>query len=158
MPFLAEIELSAAGLFNEVGLGWVQEAGTVPAGLLEQARRAGLLWVAADGHDRPRGFLAARPLDGALFVVELSVAADRQRQGLGSALLQAALEHAARVGYRQVILTTFRDVPWNAPFYARRGFVELDEAALGPGLAAQLVAEVAFGHDPRRRCAMARTL
>jgi hypothetical protein len=33
-----------------------------------------------------------------------------------------------------VTLATFRDVPWNGPFYARRGFVAVPMHELSPGL------------------------
>ncbi|MDF1585614.1 GNAT family N-acetyltransferase [Marinimicrococcus flavescens] len=155
---LPDVERSAAERFGEVGLGWVAEAGTLPAYVLRTALGRGTLWVAPDRGDSPAGFLAACELDGALFVIELSVAREHQGRGLGSALLDQAVAHAARAGMAAVTLTTFRDVPWNAPFYARRGFVELDPAALGPGLRARLAAEVAAGHEPGRRCAMARVL
>jgi hypothetical protein len=36
-------------------------------------------------------------------------------------------------GYPAVTLRTFRDVPWNGPFYLRRGFAVVDSAALSPG-------------------------
>ena len=37
------------------------------------------------------------------------------------------------MAYPAVTLTTFRDVPWNAPFYTRLGFAMLDELTLPPG-------------------------
>ena len=42
-------------------------------------------------------------------------------------------------------LTTFRDVPWNGPFYAGLGFRAVDE--LTPGLAAVRDHEKAIGDD-----------
>jgi hypothetical protein len=44
-----------------------------------------------------------------------------------------------------VTLTTFRDVPWNGPFYAGLGFRAVDE--LTPGLAAVRDHEKAIGDD-----------
>ena len=38
-------------------------------------------------------------------------------------------------------LTTFRDVPWNAPYYTRLGFVALDPAEHGPELRALMECE-----------------
>jgi hypothetical protein len=35
-------------------------------------------------------------------------------------------------GYPAVTLRTFRDVPWNAPFYEHRGFHVVDSAELSP--------------------------
>lgn len=156
LKLLAAIERSASERFREAGLAWIPDSGTLPAAVLEAARERRMLWVAENGEGTPAGFLAAGEMDGALFVIELSVALDRQGKGLGSALLETAVAHAARSGYRQVTLTTFRDIAWNAPFYARRGFAELEPDELGPGLRARLAAEVAAGHDPKRRCAMAR--
>ena len=44
-----------------------------------------------------------------------------------------------------VTLTSFRDVPWNAPFYQRVGFEVVDDPP--PGLAAVRAAERAEGFD-----------
>jgi hypothetical protein len=44
-----------------------------------------------------------------------------------------------------VTLTTFRDVPWNGPFYAKLGFRELRH--LSPGLAAMREHERLIGDD-----------
>src|SRR5690606_39828156 len=54
------------------------------------------------------------------------------RRGIGTALVGHVIDVAARGLYPGVTLTTFRDVPFNAPFYARFGFGELAlEAAAG---------------------------
>jgi hypothetical protein len=42
-------------------------------------------------------------------------------------------------------LSTFADVPWNAPFYARHGFETF--ADLGPGLHGYRATEVSIGLD-----------
>ena len=55
---------------------------------------------------------------------------------------------------RAVTLTTFRDVPWNAPLYRHLGFVDLDDASLGPELRAIVAAEAAHGLDPSIRICM----
>ena len=41
---------------------------------------------------------------------------------------------AKKTGYPAVTLSTFRDVPWNGPFYARHGFRALEPGELGEGL------------------------
>ena len=41
------------------------------------------------------------------------------RQGIGSALVRAAMREAWELGYDRLSLTTYRDLPWNGPFYAR---------------------------------------
>jgi hypothetical protein len=65
---------------------------------------------------------------------------------------------AAADGRAAITLTTFRDVPWNAPYYERLGFTVVEPADQGPELAA-LVAEEAEripGEAPR--VAMRRAL
>ncbi len=47
-------------------------------------------------------------------------------------------------------LTTFRDVPWNMPFYARLGFDEVAPNELTPALRAVLADEARRGLDPAR--------
>ncbi len=84
---------------------------------------SGSLWVAeVDG--QPVAFLAATPTCERLHIDELDVARPHQGQGIGSRLLAAAAQWARREGYRALSLTTFRDIPWNGPFYARFGFRE----------------------------------
>ena len=56
-----------------------------------------------------------------------------------------------------ITLITYADVEWNAPYYRRRGFAELD--ALTPGLAAMRAEEIAMGLDQLGpRIAMRREL
>jgi GNAT superfamily N-acetyltransferase len=45
------------------------------------------------------------------------------RQGLGRVLLDHACEWARGNGLKAVTLTTFANIPWNAPNYERCGFV-----------------------------------
>jgi hypothetical protein len=52
-------------------------------------------------------------------------------------------------------LTTYRDLAWNGPFYARLGFVEIEPDEAGPGHRETLRQEAAAAHDPARRCIMA---
>jgi hypothetical protein len=51
-------------------------------------------------------------------------------------------------------LTTFRDVPWNMPFYARLGFEEIPPDGLSPALRSVLEDEARRGFDLARRVTM----
>jgi hypothetical protein len=73
---------------------------------------------------------------------------------VGRQLLLAAIEHARREQMRAVTLTTFRDVPWNAPFYQRMGFVEVAPGEQEAHLLDALQKEVEHGFAAERRCAM----
>jgi hypothetical protein len=59
-------------------------------------------------------------------------------------------------GYASVTLTTFRDVPWNLPFYARLGFAVVPPGQLSDALRTVVDEETRHGLDPRRRVVMKR--
>jgi GNAT superfamily N-acetyltransferase len=103
------------------------------------------------------GFAVLELVDGAVHLEQLAVHPDAQRRGTGTALLEATVAEARAHGADRVTLTTFADVPWNGPFYARHGWRELDEPT--PGLAARLEHERAMGLERvGRRVAMVRLL
>jgi GNAT superfamily N-acetyltransferase len=155
---LGAVQRSAATLFQGVDNGYRGEGGTVSLAVLDLCRAAGSLWIASDSGDNPVGFLAASEIDGSLVILEMSVAREHQRLGLGRALLGKAIDHARWAYLPAVALTTDREIPWNGPFYARHGFVLLDSRRASPGLRALLASEIAAGHDAARRCIMAKLL
>lgn len=61
-------------------------------------------------------------------------------------------------GCSALTLTTFADVPWNAPYYARLGFEAVPPERLTPGLRAVRDHEATVGLDAWRRVAMRRPL
>lgn len=158
VPLLPAVEASAARLLEGVETGFTGRDATMPAEALDLLRDAGTLWVAVDRSDAPVGFCAAGDLDGFLHVHELSVAFAHQRYGLGTALMATAVDYGRWAFVPAVTLTTDRELPWNKPFYAKLGFVELRPDGLPPGLAAKLAGEIAAGHDPARRCVLAKVL
>jgi GNAT superfamily N-acetyltransferase len=92
--------------------------------------------------------------EDALHVWELAVRHEAQGRGAGRALMAAAVEAARRRGASAVTLTTFRDIAWNAPFYARLGFLEVPEEGLNERLAWIRTRESKLGLDTAARCAM----
>jgi GNAT superfamily N-acetyltransferase len=77
---------------------------------------------------------------------------------LGRRLLDHVADQARGHGLDAVTLTTFRDVPWNAPYYERCGFRRLADDELGPGLRRVRDDEAAHGLEPGRRVCMRRDL
>lgn len=109
----------------------------------------GRLLVAVDDRSGDvAGFLLVEVVDGHAHVGEVSVHPEHEGRGLGSALLAAVDD--------PVTLTTFRDVPWNRPFYERRGFRVLDDAELTDELRALVAHEATLGLDPSIRVVMVR--
>lgn len=113
--------------------------------------------VAAAG-DQIAGFIACEPFRRELHVWELSVHPDFQRQGLGARLLRGAMIDAHNAGFSAMTLTTFRQVPWNAPFYERLGFIEVEDSRSKARLDALLDAEEKAGLNREQRVAMIRFL
>ena len=99
--------------------------GSAPTGQ-DRVDEPGFLLVAADGDDVV-GFAHVLDLDGRAHLEQIAVLPERARHGIGSVLLEDACRCAAERGFAQVTLRTFRDVVWNAPFYARHGFVVLTD-------------------------------
>jgi GNAT superfamily N-acetyltransferase len=103
------------------------------------------------------GFVCLELVDGGAHIDQVSVLPEHGRRGIGRALVETAIGWAASSGYRELTLTTYRDVPFNAPFYRTLGFEEFTE--FGPGLAAIRIHERAVGLDDfGPRVAMRRVL
>lgn len=112
---------------------------------LRQQHAHGLVWVAADATDEPIGFVVAELLDSAIYIHELDVLPAHGQRGVGRRLVTTVCEWARTSGYPAVTLSTFRNVPWNAPFYARLGFGEMSEVEMSAGLRAIRAAEAQGG-------------
>jgi len=110
--------------------------------------------LAAHVGDAMAGFLVAQPFSRELHIWEMDVAPAFQRRGIGAGLVRAAQIDARNTGFRALTLTTFRDLAWNAPFYARLGFEEVTALDAHPRLAGELANEVDDGLPADRRCAM----
>ncbi|MBT3152193.1 GNAT family N-acetyltransferase [Streptomyces sp. CHD11] len=155
LPALQDVERAAGAPFRDIGMPDIADDEPPATRTLERHRRAGRCWVAAEGpDDRPVGYLIAEPVDSALHVEQVSVHPDAARRGLGRALLARAGRHAREEGLAALTLTTFADVPWNAPYYARLGFRTLAETELTPGLRAIRAEEAAHGLDRWPRVCM----
>lgn len=159
LPLLHLIEHAAARLFATVpdpAIAAIAEQPPIELAAFIPSLSGGPVFVACDACDRPIGFAAALELVDCLYLRELSVHPDHQGKGLGSALLDAYLRRARRDGAARCALSTFRSVPFNAPFYRRRGFVELpiDQAPLH--LRDRFFDETPPGLDPEHRMLMVR--
>ena len=130
---LCDIDLDASRLFDPVGLELAPEH-RVEFAAAERSRwlqclQSGTVLVASDRSGVPVGFAALRVLDGEPYLEQLSVRMNAMRRGIGATLLSAAECVAAKTPPRTLWLTTYRHLPWNAPFYEKAGFaiVPLDE-------------------------------
>lgn len=159
VPALAEIERRAGARFETIpALADLPEVLMPPSAFAAGLAR-GQLWAAVTVADAtPVGFAYAEVVDDAVHLDELDVLPEWGRRGIGRALVATVVEDARRRGLSAVTLTTFRDVPWNAPFYARLGFRSLALAELGPGLVAVWAHEATRGLPAALRVVMRREI
>ena len=155
---LSEIDLDASELFVRAGLD-VELPNHHEFAVAERERwlqslRAGNALLAIDASGRALGFAARAARDGEPYLDQLSVRQSSMRQGIGRALLDASEDWARAVGGHALWLTTYRHLPWNRPFYERRGFVVMAEAQCGPEMVAELEYERRWLPAPAERIAM----
>jgi ribosomal protein S18 acetylase RimI-like enzyme len=113
----------------------------------------GTEWVAVGENGELLGFLAAEIIAHDLHIWELAVRLDAQNRGIGGQLMAAATAFARERRLQSLTLTTFANVPWNAPWYLRLGF---DFDAKSERLASVLQSERDRGWP--QRCAMCKPI
>ncbi|MFC8452471.1 GNAT family N-acetyltransferase [Kitasatospora sp. NPDC057223] len=155
LPLLRSIERAAGAGFRGIGMPEIADDEPLPEAGLARYLTRGTALVVADGTDRPVAYLIAEPVDGALHIEQVSVHPGYARRGLGRALIDHL---AAHTDAPALTLTTFADVPWNAPYYKRCGFGPLADADLTPGLREIRRQEAAHGLDRWPRLCMRREL
>ena len=156
LPFLPAIELAAA----QILVGHAPESvlcETTSLQDLERAHHNGHLWVALRG-DEPVGFAHVELLESATaHLKELDVHPKHGRRGIGRRLVLTVYEWARSSGFTSLTLTTFRDVPWNMPFYKSLGFEVIPADKRSPRLLSIMREEIRRGLDGARRVAMQRS-
>jgi len=155
---LRSIERDAGRAFATIGMAAIAADEPFAVAELEAFRAAERLFVAVDGRDRPVAYLLSAVVDGCAHVEQVSVATAHAGQGLGARLIDHLGALALAEGHPALTLTTFRDVPWNAPYYRRLGFVPVDPGDHGPELAALVAREAASIPGDAPRVAMRRPL
>lgn len=134
---LRQLEIDADRMFDQVGIG--------PFDMTEEDDHfPGAAVVLVAGRP-PKGFACVDEVDGLAHLWQLSVRPSAGRRGIGRSLVEAVCDWASSSGFPAVTLTTYRDVPWNGPFYSKLGFRVLED--LSPGLKAIRDHEREIGDD-----------
>jgi len=157
VPFLPAIERSAASLFGDSVPAALLEV-TTPVSVLIAAQREGMLWVALGPDDEPVGFARAEASDARVHVAELDVHPAHGRRGVGTALVRAVEEWARSGSSTEITLTTYRDVPWNAPFYLGLGFEVVPESDWDAELRCRFEQEAGIDSEQAKRVVMRMSL
>ncbi|MGO4431842.1 GNAT family N-acetyltransferase [Paenarthrobacter sp. RAF9] len=156
LQLMQDIERAAGEVFRQLGMDPIADDEPFPVEKLGTYAAAGRAWVYVDGLDYPVAYLLADVVDGEGHVEQVSVHPDQAHQGIGRELLHAARVWARGHGMHRQTLSTFRDVPWNAPYYRRLGFEMLDAGSWGPELTRLMEHEAELGLTRWPRVAMWR--
>jgi GNAT superfamily N-acetyltransferase len=116
------------------------------------------VWVAESPRGEIAGFVDWIPVALDMYVVELDVHPDHAGKRLGSQLLDALAAFGDRLGFERMVLRTFRDVPWNEPYYRRLGFEPLTHAEEHAELANIRAQEASVGLDDEKRSTLYRSI
>lgn len=154
---LGDIERSAGELFRDQGMDDVAEGSVISPEFAISFTRFGAALV-ADVDGKLAGFALAAPYDRHAHLYEVSVAQAFQGTGIGRKLVEAVNGWAQENDFKAVTLSTFSDVPWNAPFYAKLGFRKLDLQEWTPAFYVLRAHEEDAGLDIDRRCFMKKDL
>ena len=158
---LAEIDRLADRLFLETGIPEVMaiaDGPSAPAADFEAMLSVCIVHIACTAAEQPVGLAAWQRLDDDIYLRLLAVDPDHGRRGLGAALLEQTVRAGRDVSARRCALSTFREVPFNQPFYQRHGFVELPLPQATPALLRRFEAEISEGVRPEQRVLMVRKL
>ncbi|THJ64601.1 GNAT family N-acetyltransferase [Arthrobacter echini] len=155
---MMSIERAADAVFRDIGMAAIADAEPMPADALHGYQRSDRAWVDTDDLGRVVAYLLLEVLDGVPHIEQVSVHPSYAGQGKGRQLIEAVAEWAGLQGFSSLTLTTFTEVPWNAPYYARLGFEAVPASQLSPGLRHVRAHETAIGLDEWPRTAMRRAL
>lgn len=158
LPAIIEVEHRADAQFASVGLRVVLDAPQANVEDHAPAQVAGRLFVAVTDVGRVVGFARVDLVDGAPHIEQVSVHPEAAGRRVGARLMAACEQWAVAHGYDRATLCTYRDVPWNGPYYQRLGWTVLPDAELGAELRALRQHERDLGLEVQPRCAMAKGL
>lgn len=156
---MAAVELAAAQRFRAIGMPEIADAEPTDAAAVRVRIDAGRAYVALDAQRTCVGFAFYRLLDAQrLYLEELDVAPSHAGQRIGARLVETVAERAAADRVGEIVLSTFRTPPWNAPYYRRLGFDDIDDATLDDALRAIRAYHLSLGLDETQRVFMRRAV
>jgi GNAT superfamily N-acetyltransferase len=160
-PMIREIEFEAGQRFVSVGMAGIADAAPMALQLVERKIEAREIIVAVradETGDTCVGFVMFEPQPTRIYIQELDVLTTYAGRRIGAALIGQVEQLARERQLTQLVLSTYREVPWNAPYYRRLGFADIDLSELDAALVARRNAHIARGLDESKRVFMRRDL
>ena len=149
------IERASATRFLGTARAALAEDEPTDAATLAARIASGGLLVAEEGGEAV-AFVMFREVEGCAYVEQIDVAPSHERRGIGARLIEAVADLARERGWPALTLSTFKDVPFNAPYYLRLGFADVE--VLTPAMLAIRAEHEARGLDESMRVFMRRAV
>lgn len=152
------IERRATQIYRTIGYDFCADGPIRDVEEHERVQAAGMALFAVSIDGLAAGFAMYEPLDGEIHLVEIDVDPAFQNKGLARRMIAIGEGWTQDKGFGGITLTTYRDVPWNAPFYRRIGFTEFEPESWRKGLLETVEREAAWGFALRPRIVMRKQL
>lgn len=154
---VAPLEQAAAELFRTIGMDAVADDAPVSESELLQAVEGQRLWVAVE-YGVLKAYLLGDFLPQSLHIDQVTVHPDAARRGLGALMIESVSADPRSKERGLITLTSFANVPWNAPYYERIGFLDIAEENWPEGVAEKFAAEQRDGLAAWPRVVMQRVI
>ncbi len=158
LGLLQEIEVSAGQAFCDWNMPEIASDPPPAISQLAEYHSQHRLWVSVNENDFPVAYVLVSILDENAHIDQVSVHTDYAGHKIGRGLIESVVGWATERKLAAITLTTFRDIPWNAPYYQRCGFRVLEAEELSAGLRRIVGSESARGLDRWPRVCMQREL
>ena len=153
LPQLPALERAAAAMFANSPYPQL-----VHWSLASEEIQSGDVIFVAEVSNELAGFVIVRPASEAMHIQEIDVHPNFARRRVGALLIDAVEKWTRTQGLLFVTLTTFDDVPWNGPYYARLGYSQIERDAISPALQTILLAEEKAGIAMAHRICMQKEI
>lgn len=137
---VAPLEHAAAEMYREIGMDAIADDAPPAESELLQAVEEQRLWFAVE-YGVLKAYLLGDYLPQSLHIDQVTVHPDASRRGLGALMIESVSADPRSKERGLITLTSFANVPWNAPYYERIGFIDIPESEWPEGVAEKVAAE-----------------
>lgn len=157
VPKIAPLEKAAGEVYREIGMDAVADDAPIPDSLLLLAVEEQRLWVAVE-YGALKAYVLGEFLPQSLHIDQVTVHPDAARRGLGALMIESISADPRSKERGLITLTSFANVPWNAPYYERIGFVDIPESEWPEGVSEKVKADQEHGLATWPRVVMKREI
>ncbi|RFU44906.1 GNAT family N-acetyltransferase [Paraburkholderia sp. DHOC27] len=155
---ISAIDYEAAQRFADIGMVGIATARPMDVAFVRRKIEAAAIVVALENGIHCVGFVMFARGAEDFYIEELDVLTAWAGRRIGAALIERVAGLARTAQAQRLLLSTFRDVPWNAPYYQRLGFRPIADADLDDHLKARRADHIARGIDEAKRVFMWRAV